>query len=115
MKTKYVILLFVSFIIGLSIKSLLNTREIMKSTYNFVIDDIDTLDKGELVFYHENNKVSFSSFWVTKFDSILIGDSVAKDSCDRFLRFYRFDSDGGVELISSQESIMLFGRDLFCD
>lgn len=115
MKKLYIVFIFVGFLMVLLAKSILTTKNIMQNRHHFVIEDIDTLSKGELVFYYDDRKVSFTSFWVTKFDSILIGDSVAKDSCDKYLKFYRFDEKGEAKLISKQESVMLIGRELFCD
>jgi hypothetical protein len=87
----------------------------MYSSYHFIIEDIDTSDKGDLTFYYGDKNVNFQAFWVSQFDSIMIGDSVSKDSCDQFLRFYRYNEKEGPLMISEQESVMLIGRDIFCD
>lgn len=115
MKKSYIIILFFAFVIFMFSKSIWTTKTVMRNSYHFVIEDIDTTAKGNLIFYSNNHQINFSSFWVTKFDSIMVGDSVAKDSCDVWLRFYRLNEEGIANLISEQESIMLIGRGLFCD
>lgn len=115
MKKAYIIFIFVGFILFMIAKSYHTTKTVMRNSYYFVIEDIDTTSKGSLVFYNKNEKIHFSAFAVTRFDSILIGDSIAKDSCDKWLKFYRFGEDGRAELFLRMESVELIGRNLFCD
>lgn len=113
---KFYILIFIIGIFGFFfIKQFLDTKTRIQTSYHFVIEDIDTTTKGQLKFYYNNNWIIFSSYWISETDSILIGDSIAKDSCDKFLKIYRLDSIGRYRIISNQESIMWINRDMFCD
>lgn len=114
MKGKYIIILFFGFITFHLITTIMNAKRVMLSSYHFIIQDIDTTGKGGLIFYTEGAQVNFYPFWVTQVDSILIGDSIAKDSCDIWLRFYRLDKNNEMVLFSEHEPVMLFSN-LFCD
>lgn len=117
MKRLLIILAFIFFVVFLSLKSYFGTKNTMRTPYNFVIEDIDTTAKGQLELYTKGEWIFLHSYSITQFDSILVKDSIAKDSCERFVRVYRKNlNDGSYQLISKHKSVSLFfNRDFFCE
>lgn len=115
MKNRIIIFLFFAFVAFMVGRSFLLTQKVMRTTYNIIIDDIDTTAKGDLILYYDGNETYFSGYTITQFDSILIGDSIAKDSCDKLLRVYREGGYGSFRLISEHEPNTWIPIYWFCD
>lgn len=115
MKKSIIVFLFVGFLLFMVVRSYLLTQEVMRTTFHIIIDDIDTTAKGNLLIYYDGHRTHFSGYTLTKFDSILIGDSISKDSCDKFLYVYRENSNGSFGLILKLEPNTWIPIDWFCN
>lgn len=117
MRRLLIIFVFIAFVVFLSLKSYIGSKNTMRASYHFVIEDLDTTAKGQLELYSKGEWRFLHSYSITQFDSILVMDSIAKDSCEKFVRVYRKNfSDGNYQLISKHKSVsLLFNRDFFCE
>ncbi len=102
-------------LIFIIINTFIHSRREFICEYDFVINNIEITPTGQLRLYDmEGRQVLFWNYSINNNDNIILGDSIYKAGCSKFLYIYKKDSKGKYQECQKIAPSSSFPYEWFC-